>query len=190
MGADEAVVILGDFLDLPLPVFDFDLALTTLRTTAATALELLVGVNGHDQQSVDFGRLKSLVALEGLIGADQHLAPILQPIAFGHVNHPIIGDGPVSDEPLPAAAGAFELQLQEGRLAQHGTQQGRRAHREGGHPRAGAVITHPAQTTGQIKDFSCGLPELAQSVHESEPPSGSPRRNSSVLICESSSRPS
>ena len=61
------MIILGNLLDLAGPVFNLDRALATALAAAASAAELFIGINGHDQQSCDFGALKSLVGLESLI---------------------------------------------------------------------------------------------------------------------------
>ena len=74
-----AVIILSDFDGLAGRVGEGDLPPGTVRTATRPALELLVGVQRHHQQPVDFGRFERLVGLKRPVGGDQHGAQFLPP---------------------------------------------------------------------------------------------------------------
>jgi hypothetical protein len=108
------VVILDGCLLVARRVFGFDFPLQALWTTAASTLELFIGVEAGDEQTSDFVALKSLVAFEGFIGQDQMAAQILQIHALGRIVKNIIGyfAGP-ADPSLPAGTSGLRFQLQK-----------------------------------------------------------------------------
>jgi hypothetical protein len=111
-GVDHAVIKLVDLLLLAGAVANLDRASTAGLTTAMPAAELLVGIEAHGQETVDFGALKGAVLFECLVGRHENLPPILQAITLRHVRHQTVVDRPLPlDQSSPASPGTVLGQL-------------------------------------------------------------------------------
>ncbi len=83
------------------------------------AVELLVGINAHDQQAFDLGPLEGPVSFERLVGRDQNLPPVFQAITLHHVPHQVVPERRVQLEQSPPSGPAAVLgHLPEGGQAQ------------------------------------------------------------------------
>jgi hypothetical protein len=167
----------------------FDRPLAAAPTATAPALEMLVGIQAHPEQSLNLAAFQRLVAFEGLDHLRLVLAPVLRLHALRHIREDIIAQGALETaEPPPAPALGLLGQVQVTGDAHDDSQDQAQAHRKDRNHRVGAAIAHAAQEPLEVKDLLGVLEKLSEPVHRAW--RRSPRRSSSALICESSSTPS
>lgn len=183
------MVILGDCVLLPGRGGFLDWALAAALTTAA--LEVFVGVQAHKKQPADLAVFQSLVGFELPVEAGQTLTQVLQGQPLGDVIEGVVAQRALeSTQVLPAPPPGLLGQLPVAGNAQHHAQHQADQHRNGGNARKRTVAPAAAPPPLETQNLPAAVKELRQAVHGVESSSGSPRRSSSVLICESSSKPS
>ena len=184
------MIILGDFFLLALGVLDRDLALQALRTAAASALEVFIGIEVEGQQAANLIAHESLVALEQFVGGRQRCPQRLQMHPRGGISQGIIADGlGVTQRVSPGFPARLTLELEKAGGFEHGAEEQAKPDGRGGDV---GVATGVGDAPGQpveVKDFANVGAELTQShTGEGSPDKGSSRRSSSRLIQESWSR--
>ena len=89
---------------------------------------------------------------------------------------------------LPPTAQRLTLELQQRRHTQHRSQKQAPGYRYRRNNRKVTPISDRVQPSAQVEDLVDVVEELTESIQDPTSLRGSPRRNNSKLICESSSK--